>query len=373
MVTRLKIARTVKVIGFLGVIMMGTFGCSSESGNQYSPEQVINNALKEEQTVNTYYAEVEMSMMGEEGQVEKLLLKEWNGDGKRKIETEKEDGSEYNVAINDGKKLISYQPDLKQALIVEDEELLELNQVSPKQQAEQILSVIRDSHEISTEGEEEILGRSTYHLKATQKEENGLLGDQEIWVDKENWMVLKSKSATGDFKVEMVYTKLELDADIPEDTFTLDLPDDVQIQDLSDSVSNSEEITLEEAVAKIGKPFLYVKEEAGLTISRIEVVELKGELNRNEVNIDYQKDGLPYFTMTVFKSPDEVGEGMEMMPGEQAVKIRNQEGSFMDLDEFRSVSWPEEGLNYNILFIDSNLTFDEISSIASDMATAGEE
>lgn len=367
----MKIASAFKTIGFLGVVMMGTFGCSSDLANQYSPEQVINNALKEEREVVNYYAEVEMSLIEEMGKEEKILLKEWVSDGKRKIETKNEDGSEYNITINDGKKLISYQPDLKQAFMVEDEELLTLNQVSPKQQAEQMLSVIKNTHEISAEGEEEIIGRTTYHLKATAKEHNSLLGDQEIWVDKENWLVLKSISSSGDFKVEMTYTKLNLDANIPEDTFKPELPDDVQIQDLLGGVSDAQEITLEEAVMKVEKPFLYVKEENGLTISRIEVVELEGEFNRNEVNIDYQKDGLPYFSMTVFQSPEEIGEEVEMIPGERKVKIRNQEGFYMEMNDFRSLGWQEEGLNYSILFIDSKLTLGEISEILSDMELAG--
>ncbi|RKJ41280.1 hypothetical protein D7X33_36085 [Butyricicoccus sp. 1XD8-22] len=171
--------------------------------------------------------------------------------------------------------------------------------------------------------------------------------------------------------MELTYTKLDLDADIPEDTFKLELPDDVQIQDLL-GVSDAQEVTLEEAVMKIEKPFLYVKEENGLTISRIEVVELEGEFNRNEVNIDYQKDGLPYFSMMVFQSPEEIGEEVEIIPGEQKVKVRNQEGFYMEMNDFRSLSWQEEGLNYSILLIDSNLTLDEISEIVSDMELAGQ-
>jgi len=363
--------RITKMILLLGVTIMGIFGCSSESANQFSPEQVINNALDEE--IRSYYAEADLITHAAGKEPEKILLKEWvSKDGKRRTETQKEDGSEHNIAVNDGSKLISYEPEKNQAFIVEDEELLALNQTSPKQQAEQLLKIIKDSHEITSKGEIEILERPAYHLLATAKEKNSLIGDQEMWIDKESWMVLKTISQSGDIKVEMAYTKLDFNTEIPADTFVLNLPDDVQIQDLLDGVSEASQLSLREALEKVGTPFFYVGEKSGLEISNIEVLELKGELNRNEVNIDYQKNNLPYFTLTVFQSPEDVEEELGKLPGEKTVNILDKEVTYMEMNDFRSLNWQEEGLNYTILFIDPNLTLEDITPILEEMVLVTE-
>src|SRR5699024_10551899 len=157
--------------------------------------------------------------------------------------------------------------------MIDDPELLEFNQPSPKEQVNNLLEMVRDTHEISSEGEAEIAGRDTYHLVAKAKEENTLFGDQELWIDKENWMVLKM----------IFYTKIDFNTKILADTFTLDLPDDMEMKNLDD-MSNESEITLEEAKENIGA-FHYFPENEELDISTIEMIELQGELKRKEVNI----------------------------------------------------------------------------------------
>jgi outer membrane lipoprotein-sorting protein len=368
----MKITKWAGIICFIGGITMGTFGCSSlESGNQFSPEQVINNALEETTEIGAYYAEAELITIEKGKDPEKILLKEWvNEDGKKRTETQMEDGSELSIAVNDGKQLISYQPEIKQAFVIEADELQALNQISPKQQAEQLLKMIQDTHEVRSEGEKEIVGRSTYHLIAEAKDDKGLFGDQELWIDKETWMVLKTSSSSGDINMEMSYTKLELSPDFDKDMFTLELPKDVEVQDLLEDMEEPSEITLQEAVEKVGSPFLHIPESSELKIDRIEVMELQGDLSRNEVNIDYQNKGLPFLTMSVFQTPEDLDEEIGALPGEETVKIRNKEASFMDINDFRSLSWQEEGLTYNILFIDPSLTMEEVSELLTEMVLA---
>src|SRR5699024_974778 len=115
-----------------------------------------------------------------------------------------------------------------------DPEFQNLNQSTPKEQAMKLLEWITDTHELSSEGEEELIGRTTYHLKAKEKDPGTLLGDQEIWIDKETWIVLKMISKSGDDTSTITYTTIDFEADITDDIFVLDLPDDAQIQDLGE-------------------------------------------------------------------------------------------------------------------------------------------
>jgi outer membrane lipoprotein-sorting protein len=366
--TKIKNAAGIFVIG---VLAMGIFGCAPE--NQFLPQQVINNALEKTEEPASYYIEAEMRTIEDGKETEHILLKEWvSEEGKRRTETQYADGGGKNIAVNDGTKLISYQPETNQAFLIENTELSELNQMSPKHQAEQLLKMVQDTHEITDGGEEKIAGREAYRLIAKAKDKESLLGDQELWIDKENWMVLKMVSASGDVQSEMVLTKVDLNPAIPAETFALELPEHVQIVDLEE-MNPTTEVTLAEAAENIGTTFLYFPETGGLAISRIELVELAGELKRKEVNFDYQKGGLPYFTMTVFPSSEDSGEDIGRLPGEKVVTVRGQEGTYMEMGDFRSLVWQENGLNYSIVFVDPNLTLEQLTALADSMALYNRE
>lgn len=351
----------------MGVLAMGLFGCSET--NQYSPEQVINNALEEAPSLGAYYAESEMITYenGKETKQEQMLMKEWRSkDGKSRVEIEsKEDGIEKSIAVNDGSTLVSYQINQNQAFLIDDPELLDFNQPSPKEQAMSLLEMIRETHAISTEGEEKVAGRVAYHLVAKAKEEHTLFGDQELWIDKENWFVLKMILHAGDNRTETTYTTIDFDVTIPPEKFVLDLPDDIKLQNIED-MNKTKEITLEEVAENIGQPVLYFPEDEGIEITTIEMFELQGELDRTEISFDYRKDTLPLLTMAVFESPVESVEDLKL-PGEEPTTIRNQEGMYMESMGIRSLSWQEKGLTYSIMLIDPNLTVADVVELAEHM------
>lgn len=346
-------------------MVMNLFGCSFE-GSQYSPEQVIQNALAEEEKVASYYGEAEL-IFKEAGEVsEHMRLKEWRSkDGKIKIETAQIDGGDETISVYNGKEFTVLQVDKNEAFVSNDEELLSDFQPSMKEQAHNMLDMIRDSHEISIEGEEKIAGRETYHLVAKEKDEKTLFGDQELWIDKENWIVLKIFSVMGDHEVEMEHKKIDFDQEMKDEIFTLDLPEDVEIRSF-DEISESTEVSLEEAIENIGQPLLYFPEANGLEIASIDLLEVKGEIQRTEVNIDYEKDGLASFTLTVFPADEEDEEDYKL-PGEESIDIRDEKGTVMDLDEFRSIVWTENGLTYSVLLTDPKLSIEEFVKMANDM------
>lgn len=361
-----KTAKWLRIPILMGVFMMGLFGCSEEM-SQYSPEQVVNNALKETSSLGSYYAEAEMTMNLGNDEKEQILVKEWrNEEGQVKIEMQDKDGTGQSIAVNNGDLFTVYEEEKNQAIIYDDAELVDYNQPSPKEQAMQLLEMIQDTHDLSSEGEEEITGRMTYHLKADAKEEGHLLGDQEIWIDQENWFVLKTISKSGDDISEMTYTMIDFDANIPEDTFTLDLPDDVEMIDLDD-VSSSNTVTLSEAADVLNKEFHYFPEDNGLEISNIEMTKLDGaEIQRTEIDIEYTKEDLSLLSMSVFESDEKLGED-DMLPGDELVTIRDQDGFYTDMEGFRMIAWQEDGLNYSLMIIDPSLSLEDVQQLAENM------
>lgn len=346
----------------VAVLSLGLVACSSDT-NQYSPEQVINNAMKETEEPLSYYGEATMKMTAEEEQIQ---LKEWRSkDGKVKVETEGATDEEHGLTVNDGKTITMYQESMKRAFVSDDGEMLASMAPSPKEQAQQLLKLVGDSHTISIDGEEKIAGRDAYHLVAKANEKDTLFGDQELWVDKENWFVLKSISESGDNRVDMEYTKIEFNKEFPDETFVIELPEGTEIQNLDDMNATSE-VTLQEAAQSVGKPILYFPEEKDRTIETIEMDDIKGELNRVEINIEYKKEETPLMSLSLFKTPEDREDDMKM-PGEEVVEIRGIEGTTVEMKGFRSLFWIEDGISYSVLLNDPDVTFEEVIEWASDM------
>lgn len=350
----------------LGIIITGLIGCTSETSN-LTPNEVIKHVLEEQKEVEAYSAEGESTstISGEDS--EEMVMREWRSEaGEIRIEMKNKDGSDQTIAVNDGEKLITYQVDENQAFIIGDPEILGFNQPSAQEQATFLLNLIRETHDITIEGEEKIAGRNTYHLVAKVTEDNSLFGDQEMWIDKEHWLVLKSTLTIGDTKSEAVYTKIDFGVKAEPEMFTLDLPEGTAIQELED-MSDIREVTLEEAVNDIGQQMLYFQEESGIEMKEIKLTELEGEVLHKEVSIDYEKENLPLLTLAIFETHVEAEDEESIFPGEEEIEIRGQTGSFTDLDGFRSLIWEEDGLTYSVMLIDQDLTLEVLKEMTEEM------
>lgn len=355
---------TKKLLGgaVITCLSIGLVACSTES-SQYSPEQVINNAMKETEEPLSYYAEATMKMTAEEGPFE---IKEWRSkDGKVKVETEGATAEEHSVTVNDGKTITMYQESLKQAFVSDNGEVLASMVPSPKEQAQQLLKLVGDSHSISIDGEEKIAGRDAYHLVAKANDKDTLFGDQELWVDKENWFVLKSISETGDNRADMEYTKIDFNKKFPDETFMIDLPEGTDIQNL-DEMNETTEVTLQEAAQSVGKPILYFPENNDLKLKQIEMDDIKGELNRVEINMEYEKEEASLLSLSLFKTPEDLDEHTKI-PGEKKVEIRGIEGTMIEMEGFRNLFWVEDVISYSILLNDPDVTMEEVIEWTNDM------
>src|SRR5699024_11853090 len=96
----MNLIKKINMTIFLGGVAISLFGCSSTT-NQYSPDQVIQNALKEK--VPSYYGEIE-STIHDQGVETKEIMREWrSNDGKTRIELQHQDGSSEAITVKDRK------------------------------------------------------------------------------------------------------------------------------------------------------------------------------------------------------------------------------------------------------------------------------
>lgn len=353
----------IKYMLLMGIVIALLVGCSSEK-NKYSPDQVIKNALETTTSLESYYAEIDIITKDKDEVLEEVYMKEWQStDGKRRIETDNKDETDLTIAVNDGQIFTTYLVESNEALVFNSEEMMNQQQ-SFKEQVFFYLESIHETHNIKVKGEEKVAGRQAHHIVAEPKESGGLLGEQEIWVDKENWLVLKMNVMMGDTKVEMNYTNIDLDPEISDDLFKLDLPEDVDVID-EDDIASSEEVFLDDVAQNIGHPVLYFPEENGLTITMVEKTDLTGELGRTEVQIDYDLDGKPLISLFMFETPEDIDD-IDFMD-EESIEIRGTNGSYIDIDVMRFLSWQEDGISYSIDIIDEGVMIDDIVKMADDM------
>lgn len=354
----MKFMQKISMTILLGAMTMSLYGCSSE-GNQYSPDQVIQNALEE--SAPAYYGEVEITV-NDKGEKSGEIMKEWrSSDGKTRIESLDLEGRNKVISVNNGSVMTLYHVDQNEAYVIDDVETLEINPSSSKEQANRLLEMIQDTHEISSEGEANIAGRNAHHLLAKTNKKGALFGDLELWIDKEHWLILKMNLQMGDAKTEMAYTTIDFTKKISPDLFMVDLPANVDMKKLAE-MSNTKEISLEEVPAKVGESVLYFPETEVLKISLVELYELHGELDRNEVSIDYTQGDLPLLTLSFFESEEMLGDATG-----ESINIRNQEGDYIELGGVRSVTWQEDGTTYSILIIDPNVTVEEVIQMTEEM------
>lgn len=338
-----------KIIYSATLILTLTLGACS-STEDLSPQDILNNAVQTAD-LSSYYAEYTID--SGDGT---LSAKQWVKD--RKIRSEIADSNgETSVALNDGQTITSYVEGEKTAISFEVGESVG-GYVQPTMQ-EQMMSIynsIKDTHNITFGDDAKVAGHDTYHLIATAKEGETLFGDMEFWIDKKTWMPLKSTMVAADVTTTTEYTTYEPNTNIADDVFTLDLPEDVVVQ--QNAISLPENITTEQAVEKLGN-VLVLPDTTGYTIDSIE--DMKSDTN--EIAINYAKDDALQFTISVFKPT-------EPLAIEQPMTIRGIEGSFSDDLGLSFLQWEENGLRYNVIFMDEGITVEQFIELANGMVVA---
>ena len=355
----------VKYLTLFACIMMMLIGCKGME--QYSPEQVMKNAIAAESEEASYYGEQTITMTDPEETFE-MYVKEWRS-GDKSLEEVTADG-EVMVTLVEGRNISTYDPQANTLMETEFDNPDELH-FSSKERVEELLDSIRDTHSIERKAEEKIAGRETIHLVAEKnKGEKSLYGRQEMWIDKENWLLLKTIFNTGDSKITIEYTTLEMEPKMDDTVFQLDVPDDVMIETFDDVIE--EKITLEDGIKRLGSPFMYFKDQDGLILEEITTYEIADD---PMIELTYNFDGLPYMDLSVMLiEEDMVGEeDFEEDEIAEAISIRGKEGEYIDFDDMKMLTWEEGLFAYTITFINPNMTLEEVKALVNEMEEVSTE
>ena len=145
---------SISVMVLVGILLTA---CGTES-SQMSPQELVNTALEESDEAFSYYGEYEMVL--NEGE-EEYVAKEWvRKDRKHRTEMMGSENGDEMIIVSDGQTITMYNKSDNTATIKEmnGEDMAELGEQIPHQQAENMLNLVKDNHELSTGAEEKIAG-----------------------------------------------------------------------------------------------------------------------------------------------------------------------------------------------------------------------
>lgn len=346
-------------IGLLLLLVLGA--CSVEDANGLSPEAIVANAVEEGKDLKGFHMKAQFDVYQGEEQIDDSSMEQWMDYETMKTKVIAVDQSgKQSKSLNDGKTITLYTEGDKEAYEMEAPDLSNPNLMGSNQreQIQNTLNETRKTHTIELIGEEEINEIETYHIKATPKEKGTIRGEEEYWIEKESWIIVKTISKSDNMKVEYTVTQLEIDPSFKEGTFTLDLPEGVEVMPF-DTLDPTENVTLEEAQTGLGQPFLYLPE-GEYEIDRVEKFDVES-LNRTEVSLQYKQDDVVQFTLSVFPTPDE----SLSINSENAntVNVRGVEGEYTS-DVIENLAWDEDGLRYSLLSHNPDLTKEDLLGIA---------
>ncbi|MHC1684631.1 MAG: outer membrane lipoprotein carrier protein LolA [Clostridiaceae bacterium] len=359
------------------IFVLGTFvaslfvGCSIKK-DTIIPEEVITNVLKASEKPKSYYGESKMDTY-EKGELkDSSTLKEWvdnsNGKIKRRIEAEDKDAGKV-VTTNDGDKIIAYMEKDKKALEIKvDNEISNNSNISYKDQLIKDLANITKTHQLTFKGEENVGSLKTYHLLAEPKEKSSILGNQEYWIEKENWFLVKSSTEIGDNKGISEYTKLEFSPKLDDSLFVQTLPSDVKVENIEEAAKDNETtIDLKEGAKIAGKPILCLDGNSDYKLKNVTYLNAKA-ISHREINQVYEKDGVEVFSLTTIINDENKDKSLDedsKLPGEEEITIRGVKGIVME--EIKCISWSENGLNYSILIQDPKLKLEDGKKIVESL------
>lgn len=159
----------------------------------------------------------------------------------------------------------------------------------------------------------------------------------------------------------MEYMRIDYEMEMADELFTIDLPEDVVVDVLDGEGYDSEEVTIEAVKEELGS-FYQLSEESGLELTKVTV--LNGLEERPEFSLDYAKDGMPAISLSVFK---ELPNVVDFGGVEEEVVIRGRKASKVEMGEFRSLDWVEEGLKYVVLIENPEIDFEDVEQYLEEM------
>ncbi len=306
-------------LGLLLVLSLALAGC----GNQITAEEIV--ARMQETVENTQDAHAVISASVNVQGIEITAKAEVWEKSPNKVRAQVLEASEPDlvgsIVVSDGQQSWSYEPARN---IVRVGSAGEIDTPLPEEMLTELRDVIQavlDVSDVELVGEEAVAGRQAYKLTLSPREdaEQSFFpgdGTATLWVDQEQWFVLKAEYEGGTFgQGSMQVQSFELNPGLSDDLFTFTVPEGATVIDIE--AQKPVPLTLDEAREQAGFSLLvpeYVP--AGATLI---------EVFRVEDSFVLRYDHSPEVSFTVIQGPELASP--PPLGQAQNVSVRGQSGT----------------------------------------------
>lgn len=339
------------VASLLLVLGLVLAGC----GPQITAEEIVDKMRETLESTDDAHAivAVDLSVQGVEMSVKAEVWEMSPNKFRAEVLESSQPDTQGMIMVSDGQQGWFYDPAHNQVMIGD---VSELETPLPQEMLGELQDVIQqvlDVTDAKLEGEDTVVGRETYKLTLTPKEDAGRDvfpggGAPTLWVDKEHWIVLKVEyvaDAFGQGSVEV--QSFELNPGLDGDLFTFDVPEGAEVVDAK--AMEPVPLTLDEAREQAGFQLLvpeYVPGDATL----IEVFQMG-----DSMILRYDHSPLVSFTLVegseISKLAPFEAQISKMTAKTQDVTVRGQSGTALT-DEAGGntlLYWTEDGVIFIIV------------------------
>lgn len=329
-------------LSLLLVLGLGLAGC----GQRITAEEIVSRMRDTMEATQDAYAVVSASVDAQGIQM-RAMAKVWErapSQFRAEVLEASQPGFDGAIVVTDGQEAWYYDPGRdvvltgpvdKVEMPLPQEMLLELQET---------IQYILDMSDVSLAGEEIVAGQETYKLTLSPKEEGSAAifpgdGTATLWVDKEDWFVLRAQYDAGSFgQGSLEVLEYALNPGLSADLFAFEAPEGAEVVQID--AQGPIPLTLEEAKVEAGFPLLlpdYVPGGATLV-----------EVFQSGDSIILRYDHSPEVAFTIvqgyeFAAPPTFG-------GEQGIVVRGYEATAItdEVGGYTFLYWTENGITINV-------------------------
>lgn len=275
-----------------------------------------------------------------------------------------------SVMVNDGEQTWIYDP-AKNRVLVGDAESEE-GPSGPRDAIrfmDEMIQRVLDTSDVELVGEEEVAGTDTYKLELTRKEGTEeekspipLKGSSTLWVDKENWIILRSEFKVDGFgESRMSVRSFEFNTGLSGDIFVFEVPEGAEVKDMEKM--RPRHIDLEEAreLAQSSGFGLLVPAYAPEGSTLVDVLTADDALI-----LSYDHSETSFTVIQKMASDGDTEEYFRPTGQESEVTVRGQTGTLVtDADGGNNfLRWTENGV---VIVVAGHVSAEEVLKVAESL------
>lgn len=387
-----------KYLWKIGIYLLLVGVVNSLTGCGYFQAVDVFQLVPEEKEIYTFYGEGREKSYLNDKLVQDIIFKEWKGTGKKyhseaDIEVDKNFYEQYfgeapAEELIDGNivrmnqrdtynenEFIIHEPyknqySIKNTSLVDDVNpsvLIGINRALSagglKDYAMLVITNLAKEYDLKIKDNVKINGRQTQHITAISKE----LGEkeiQEIWIDQNTWLIVKERVQQGNYSVEFEYVDFRINPRIDEDMFEVEIPTNANVEYLHHNLERTnEEVTLEQAVKRLGIPIFYLEENQDISLISVRYIETMNTLDRR-VDLTYRIRGDK--EIIVQNSPSSVFyEKLDL--GYEKIIIQGKEAMYCEIGSMKLIEFVDNNVICDLYVKNSEISRQELIELANQL------